>query len=53
MALTALTACVNEKIWFDAKQAVGPLPVIPLYQQSGFNSSIKIMGYSTVRCGDT
>jgi hypothetical protein len=43
-SLTALTGLDDAKIWFDARQAVGPLPIIPLYQESGFNSSIEIGG---------
>lgn len=41
-SLTALTGLDNAKIWFDARLAVGPLPVIPQYRESGFNASIAI-----------
>jgi hypothetical protein len=41
----ALSTLDGRKIWFEAKQAVGPLLVTPTQKNSGFNSSIKIMGY--------
>jgi len=44
-ALATLTALEGRKLWFNAKQAVGPLPITPSQKQSGFQSSIKIMGY--------
>src|SRR5713101_4967223 len=44
-SLAVLTALEGRKVWFNAKQAVGPLPITPSQQHSGFNSSIKIMGY--------
>jgi hypothetical protein len=44
-SLAALTALGNKKIWVDAKEAVGPLPITPSQKDSGFNSSIKITGY--------
>jgi hypothetical protein len=44
-SLAVLTALQGKKVWFDAKQAVGPLPITPSQKQSGFASSIKIMGY--------
>ena len=44
-SLTSLTALEGKKIWFDAKQAVGPLPITDTQKKLGFNSSIKIMGY--------
>jgi hypothetical protein len=43
-SLTVLTALDDAKIWFDAKEAVGPLPIIPQDQASGFNSKIEIRG---------
>lgn len=43
-SLTALTSLDDAKIWFDAKQAVGPLPVLPRDLEAGFNSSLKIRG---------
>jgi hypothetical protein len=44
-SLAVLTAKEEKKVWFDAIQAVGPLAIIPSQRASGFNSSIKIMGY--------
>jgi hypothetical protein len=44
-SLATLTALPGRKLWFDANQAVGPLPITPTQQASGFRSSIKIMGY--------
>ena len=44
-SLAVLSALEGKKIWFDAKQAVGPLPITRTQKNSGFNSSIKIMGY--------
>ncbi len=44
-SLAALTAADGKKLWFDAKQAIGPLPPTKSQKDSGFNSSIKIMGY--------
>ena len=43
--LATLTALKGRKFWFNAKQAVGPLPITSGQKDSGFNSSIKIMGY--------
>jgi len=44
-SLAVLTALEDRKVWFDGKQAIGPLPITPSQQNSGFKSSIKIMGY--------
>ena len=44
-SLAVLTALEDRKVWFNAKQAVGPLPIRPSQEQAGFKSSIKIMGY--------
>jgi hypothetical protein len=44
-SLAALTALEGRRVWFNAKLAVGPLPVTPTQKKSGFRSSIKIMGY--------
>jgi len=44
-SLAGLTALEGKKFWFNAKQAVGPLPITTSQNQSGFRSSIKIMGY--------
>jgi hypothetical protein len=44
-SLAVLSALQGRKVWFDAKQAVGPLPITPSQEDSGFRSSIKIMGY--------
>jgi hypothetical protein len=44
-SLASLTDLANKKVWFDAKQAVGPLPITDMERNSGFNSSFKIMGY--------
>ena len=44
-SLAVLSSLDGRKIWFEAKQAVGPLPVTPTQKNYGFNSSIKIMGY--------
>jgi hypothetical protein len=44
-SLAVLSGLDGRKIWFEAKQAVGPLPVTPSQKNSGFNSSIKLMGY--------
>ncbi len=48
-SLAVLAALEGWKVWFNAKQAVGPLPITPSQKQSGFKSSIKIMNY----CGTT
>ena len=45
LTLATLTALEGRKFWFNAKQAVGPLPIRSDQRKSGFNSSIKIMGY--------
>jgi hypothetical protein len=44
-SFTALTTRDGSAIWFDAKQAVGPLPLVPSQSGEGVRSSIKIMGY--------
>jgi hypothetical protein len=44
-SLTALTGLADKKVWFDAKPAVGPLPITDGQRSSGFNSSFKIMNY--------
>jgi hypothetical protein len=44
-SLTSLTDLAGKKVWFDAKQAVGPLPITDSQRTSGFNSSFKIMSY--------
>jgi hypothetical protein len=44
-SLASLTDLANKKVWFDAKQAVGPLPITDMERNRGFNSSFKIMGY--------
>src|SRR5262249_9599490 len=44
-SLAVLTAREGRKFWFNAVQAVGPLPITPGQEASGFKSSIKIMGY--------
>jgi hypothetical protein len=44
-SFTALTTKDGSRIWFDARQAVGPLPITAGQRKRGANSSIKIMGY--------
>jgi hypothetical protein len=44
-SFTALTARDGSRIWFDAKQAVGPLPITRSQRTGGVKSSIKIMNY--------
>src|SRR5262245_28497663 len=44
-SLAVLSALNGRKVWFNAKQAVGPLPITRSQIDSGFKSSIKIMGY--------
>ena len=44
-SFTALTGRDGTKIWFDAKRAVGPLPVTPHQAEGGIRSSIKLMSY--------
>ena len=44
-SLTALTGGNRITIWFDAKQAVGPLPLTPSQKADWVNSAIKIMSY--------
>jgi hypothetical protein len=44
-SLAVLSGSDGRKIWFDAKQAVGPIEITPTQKKYGFNSSIKIMGY--------
>ena len=44
-SFTAVTAKDGSRIWFDARQAVGPLPITAGQRQGGAKSSIKIMGY--------
>jgi hypothetical protein len=43
-SFTALTSQDGSKIWFNAKQAVGPLPITPSQQTGGVRSSVKLMG---------
>ena len=42
---TALTSRDGSKIWFNAKQAAGPLPLTPSQKDGVVKSSIKLMGY--------
>lgn len=44
-SFTALTARDGPRIWFDAKQAVGPLPLTASLRNGGVKSAIKIMNY--------
>jgi len=44
-SFTALTGRDGSEIWFNAKLAVGPLPITPSQRTGGIKSSIKIMGY--------
>ena len=44
-SFTALTAQDGSRIWFNAKKAVGPLPITPNQREGGARSSIKIMNY--------
>ncbi len=44
-SFTSLTSRDGSKIWFDAKQAVGPLPLTPSQRDGVVKSSIKLMGY--------
>jgi hypothetical protein len=44
-SFTSLTSRDGSKIWFDAKQAVGPLPLTPSQDDGVVKSSIKLMGY--------
>ena len=44
-SFTALTTKDGSRIWFNAKQAVGPLPITPHQEEGGVRSSIKIMNY--------
>jgi hypothetical protein len=41
-SLTALSDLANKKVWFDAKKAVGPLPITDIQRNSGFSSSFKM-----------
>jgi hypothetical protein len=41
-SFTVLTSRDGSKIWFNAKQAVGPLPVTPSQQADGLKSCVKI-----------
>lgn len=40
-----LTARDGDKIWFDAKKVVGPLPITESQMRFGYKSSIKLMNY--------
>jgi hypothetical protein len=42
---TAVTSKDGSRIWFNAKQAVGPLTITPSQAVDGVRSSLKIMGY--------
>ena len=44
-SFTALTGRDGSKIWFNAKKAVGPLPLTPHQEEGGVRSSIRIMNY--------
>lgn len=44
-SFTSLTSRDGSKIWFDAKQAVGPLPLTPSQSDGVVKSSIKLMSY--------
>jgi hypothetical protein len=44
-SFTSLTSRDGSKIWFDAKQAVGPLPLTPSQDDGVVKSSIKLMNY--------
>jgi hypothetical protein len=44
-SFTALTSRDGSKIWFNAKAAVGPLPLTPNREVGNVRSSIKIMNY--------
>jgi hypothetical protein len=44
-SLTALTSRDGSRIWFNAKQAVGPLPVTPTQIADGANSCVKIVNH--------
>jgi hypothetical protein len=44
-SFTSLTTRDGSKIWFDAKQALGPLPLTPSQSDGVVRSSIKLMSY--------
>ena len=44
-SFTSLTSRDGSKIWFDATQVVGPLPLTPSQSDGVVKSSIKLMGY--------
>lgn len=44
-SFTALTSRDGSRIWFNAKAAVGPLPITASQRTGGVKSSIKIMNY--------
>jgi hypothetical protein len=44
-SLAALTALEGKKVWFNAKKAIGPLPITRAQENYGYKSSIKIMRY--------
>jgi hypothetical protein len=44
-SFTAITSRDGSRIWFNAKAAVGPLPITASQRTGGVKSSIKIMNY--------
>ena len=44
-SFTSLTSRDGSKIWFDAKQVEGPLPLTPSQRDGVVKSSIKLMGH--------
>ena len=44
-SFTALTSRDGSRIWFNAKTAVGPLPITASQRTGGVKSSVKIMNY--------